>query len=164
MAVATALAIGSLALGAYGAYQTSRAQGEQAQTASNVAEFNAKIKEQEAIEADLEARANLANARRRGGRLISEMRGKVASSGVLLEGSPLEIISENVTQLEVNALNQERVGRKRSRNALADATSIRMGGQAQASGFRSQQQATILGGAANLLGSGFQFQRSGAIG
>jgi hypothetical protein len=164
MAVATALAIGALAVGAYGAYQTSRAQGEQAQTASNVAEFNAKVKEQEAIEADMEARANLANARRRGGRLISQMRGQVAASGVLLEGSPLEIIAENAAQLETNALIADREGRKVSRRALADAQSIRMGGTAQAAGFRSQQQATILGGTANLLGSGFQFQRSGAIG
>lgn len=163
MAVATALAIGSLALGAYGAYQTSRAQGEQADTASNVAEFNAKIKEQEAIEADMEARASLRNSRKRSSRAISTMRGKVAASGVLLEGSPLEIIAENATQLEINAAQDDRLYRMRSRNATADAASIRMGGQAQASGFRSQQQGTILGGAANLLGSGFQFHRSGAI-
>jgi K+-sensing histidine kinase KdpD len=163
MAVATALAIGALAVGAYGAYQQSRGQREQARTAENVADFNAKIEEQAAIQADLEGRENLLRSRRNNKSILSSQRAKVAASGVLLEGSPLEVLAENAARLEQGALDHERQSRIATANAQARAQSIRMGGSAQATGLRRQATGTILGGTANLLGSGFGLTRTGAI-
>jgi len=163
MAVATALALGSLAIGAYGAYQQSRGQQEQARTALNVADFNAKLEEQAAIQADLEGRENLTRSRRSNKSILSSQRAKVAGSGVLLEGSPLEILAENAARLEQGALDQDRQSRIASSNATARARSIRMGGASQAKGLNRQATGTILGGAANLLGSGYGLTRTGAI-
>lgn len=164
MAFTTALAIGSLALGAYGTYQQSRGQKEQAQTAANAADYNAKLAEQEAIQADMESRAQLAIDRRRSKSFLSQQRTQFASSGVLIDsGSPLEIMSDNAAQLELNALQADRSKRIQSRNALADATSIRMGGQAVSRGLRDQATGTLLGGVANLGAGIYNFRRSGAI-
>jgi len=164
MAVATALALTSLAVGAYGAYETSRGQRERAKTATNVAEYNAKLEEQAALQADMEGRENLRRSRRNNKAILSSQRAKIAASGVLLEGSPLELLAHNAARLEQGALDQERQSRIATRNARGRAQSIRMGGAAEATGLRRASTATILGGTANLLGSGFNMYRSGAIG
>ena len=163
MAVATALALTSLAVGAYGAYQQSRGEKQQAQTALNVADYNAKLEEQAALQADLEGRENLRRSRSNNKSILSSQRAKIAASGVVLEGSPLEILAANAGKLEQQALDQERQARIASRNAKANAQSIRMGGQATYTGLRRQATGTILSGAANLLGSGFNLYRTGAI-
>lgn len=165
MAVATALAIGSLAVGAYGSYQQYRGLKEQQRTASNVTDFNARLEEQQAIQSDMEARENLRRMRKQAKRVISSQRAGFAGSGTLVNtGSPLEVQAESVAELERQALDQDRLKRLESSRFTSSAQSIRMGGNAVASGYGNQATGTLLGGATNLLGSGAMLYRTGAIG
>lgn len=165
MAVATAIALTSLAVGAYGIYTTQRGQKEQAQTAQNVSAFNAQIEEDRAIQVEAETRENNRRARKQAKRIISGQRAKFGASGTLVNvGSPLEVQADSAANLEQRILDQDRRGRQEVSRLKSSAESIRLGGSSIATGFNRQAQGTLLGGGSQLLGSTASLFRSGAIG
>ena len=164
MAAITALAVGSLLATGVGSYLNYRGAKEQQKTASNVSEYNAQLQEQEAMQIDMEARENLRRARRANKAFGSTQRAKVAASGVLMTGSPLENISENLGRLEIDALDRDRMARVAAQRAQSGANLTRMEGSSVASGYGKQATGSLLAGASNILGSGFGFYRQGAIG
>jgi hypothetical protein len=87
-------------------------QGEQEAKAN---EFNARIQEQNAAAALDEGAAEEARRRRLGKLALAEDRANVGASGLLAEGSPLDLQESNAAQLEIYALQAKREAQLRAR-------------------------------------------------
>lgn len=132
------------------------AQNKQAKSAENIAEFNAKIAENAGIQADMEHREQIARMRKNNERLKATAVTKVATSGVIFEGSPLDVLGENAAHLELAVLDEARLGEVALRNSTATATATRFEGASIASGLRNKSIATGISGVTQLANTGIQ--------
>lgn len=163
VATSTALAIASVTatvasvgISVYGAQQ-------QKKTAKRTAEFNAKVAENEAIRVDQETRESIRRQRTENKRLKARQRAKIASSGVLETGTPLEVMGETAANLELGLLDQARAGKTRQSQLISQAGLIRAGGRAQADAANIQAGATLLNGASSIAGQSINFQQQGVL-
>lgn len=199
MAALSTLAIASLAATAVGTGVSIYGQAQQAKTAKAVgnynaaladqnaqqtaeaSEYNAKLLEVDAVQAELDGRENVRRIRQENKRYASTQRARFAASGVTEEGSPLEAMAETAKLLEMDALEV-------NRKAQIEATRLRAGaretrrtglfqagqyraqggfdrayGSAQASAARIGMATTLLAGAGQMAGSAYTFRRQGAI-
>lgn len=140
VAIAAVAALAAVA-GAGASYVSSQQQASaQRQNASNQrmsatlanenAEFNALQSEKKAIEAREGAQYEEDRLRERNRFLIAEQRAKFGASGVLFEGSPLEVLGFQAGQNELDALAVRRTGQNAAADALSEAASSRYRGRA----------------------------------
>lgn len=108
-------------LGAFSAYSQSQTNANSAESAANAAAYNAIIDKQRADVALQQAGANESMQRRKSAMILGEAASSMASSGIAMEGSPLDVYEQSATSAELDALN------------------IRYGGQLQAQGFEAQR-------------------------
>jgi len=160
MAYLTAAALILAAAGTYVAYDSNQTQKR---TAKSVSEYNAKLGENQTIQADLEAREN-ANRQRRQNRLaMSSNRANLAKMGISEAGSPLAVLAEQAGLMELQVQDQKRADEGKRRAGFATAAQTRIEGQALASAYNKQGQATLLSGASNIANMSANYQYRGAL-
>lgn len=149
MAIATGTAL-AIAAGAslVGAGITAYGAIQQGRTAEKVAEFNAKVKENEALREDMENREELRRQQERNKKLMGMQRAKIAKAGVAESGSPLSVMAETAGLMELEMLDQRRASLTRQQQLRTSGSlDIWQGKQAKMAG-------TISAGASLVQGIG----------
>ena len=154
----TAVAIGGQVLGgvmgAKGANQAARA-------AQQVAEYNAKVAENEAIVLQRAKTAEEASLRRQSDRLIATQRVATAKSGIQMSGSALQALADTYFNREKDAARIQYASSIEQTQKASEANLARIEGRAQAAAFRTQGQQSLLGGFTGAISTG---QSLGAFG
>ena len=147
----TAVAIGGQVLGgvmgAKGANQAARA-------AQQVAEYNAKVAENEAILLQRAKTAEEASLRRQSDRLIATQRVATAKSGIQMSGSALQALADTYFNREKDVARIQYASSIQQVQKQAEADMKRAEGRAQAYGFRLQAQQSLLGGFTGAASTG----------
>lgn len=141
------LALGASAMQAAGAV----AGGIQA---NQTAKYNAKILEEQA-RAEIGAASSEANSiRRRAAQETGSQIASVAGSGLELTGSPADVIAQNASEMELDAMTALWSGQARATGLNNAARMVRYEGkQAQTAGFISGASSLAMGGF-NAFGGG----------
>lgn len=131
-----------------------KGQQQAAKAARQTAEYNAKVRENEAI---LEARQKTEeekNLRQQAERLAGTQRVATAASGIQMSGSALQALADTYFQTEQDALKIQYAGDIAQTKAESDAQLTRLEGRARAAALRTQSYQSLLEGgsqAATLL-------------
>lgn len=148
------LTVVSTVISAVGAISQGQAQAASYQTQANAAEYNAKIEEDNAKQAKLEASIEEEAFRRRYRQTRGTQIAAIAQAGIGFEGTGGDLIEQSDINAELDALNIRYEGEMRARQNLQQATLERY----QASGARSNAKASktagYMTGAATLIGGG----------
>jgi len=196
---ATTLAVASLATAAVGTGVAVYGQAQQAKAAnraanynaqvgemnarqvSDTAAYNAKVLEQQAIQKEMDGRENIRRKREENRRYLSTQRGRFATSGVTNEGSPLLVMGETASLLEMDAQEINRTTQIESARIRAGAAEEVRQGAFQSTQYRNQagldllygrqassaarigMASTLLSGASSSLGSYATFKKTGAL-
>jgi len=104
---AAAIALGATGLGLQmkGQYEAGKAAEARAKSEAAMAEYEAKLREREATEAQEAAAYEEKKLRKGGERLKARQRMLYGKAGVAPEGSPFEVMEETAFELEMEALN-----------------------------------------------------------
>tara|TARA_R100001510_G_scaffold52149_1_gene52610 strand:+ start:3094 stop:3546 length:453 start_codon:yes stop_codon:yes gene_type:complete len=146
--------IAAAAVGASG-FLSFKGNKASARAAQQVADYNAKLREQEAV---LLAKAKAdeeAQLRKNSERLIATQKVATAASGITMSGSPMLALADTYFATEKDALRIQFASEIEQTKAIADATLIKAEGNARASAFKTKAYATLLeagGRSAQLLG------------
>lgn len=154
--------VGVLATAA-SAYVTYQGQQYSKAVAKQTGEHNAKVEENAAIQADMEARENIARERSRNRRFQSSQRAALAKSGITEAGSPLEVLGETAGQIELSALDAMHASQARTNLGFAQAQNTRAETAAAAKGYDLAMTGTLLTGAANVSSQVGAYKYSGAL-
>lgn len=155
------VALGLQALGTASSFYAQRQAGD---IARDTAEYNAKVQENAAIQADLEAREQVYRQRQEARRIIGGQRAVFAGAGVVgTTGSPLEVMALNAGRLELEALETSRRARLARERGFAEAAMTRRKGALARVASRREAMGSLLSNTANLAGSAYTFHRMGAI-
>lgn len=139
-----------IALPVFGKFQEARA-------ARAAAEYNARMAEMNAIQAEQQAAAEEDRQRRLSYKQLSAMRAGYGAAGVSIEGSPLDVLEESAANAELDALTIRHAGQVRATAFRQEAALERMRG-------RAEYRAGLLGAASSLLsgvGGFFPLNRTG---
>lgn len=123
--------------------------------AKSTADFNAKIAGLDAARAREAARIKEDNIRLKNKRLLGVVRANTGSSGLLIEGSALEVLAENAAEGELEALTARFGGDLGSTRFLNEAELDRLAGDAAAvagAGRIGSQLVSGVSAAGRLLG------------
>jgi hypothetical protein len=149
--VATTATVASVAGQGYSMYETNKAGKQAAGVALSVGQYNARVDENQAKQLELDADANIANARRSAAIYTSRQRAAYASSGVLSSGSPLAVeattagrFEQQIQQMKVNT------GQEAAKARAAGSVGI-LYAQAQADAIRTQTESALVRGGVGIL-------------
>lgn len=143
MAFFTALAVTAAVVGTGLAYY---GQMEQAKTAEQAGEYNAKLAEQQALQAEMDSRESIKRRREQNRRFLGSQRSRIAKSGVTIEGSPLEVMADTAGILELETLDADRQARQQASGLRAQGAMDRYTGNRAATGARIGAGASLLTG------------------
>jgi hypothetical protein len=138
-------------------------QVQQAQTAKAMGAYNAKLAENQALQAEMDAAENTRRKRMENRRMLATQRSRLAKAGVLEAGTPLEVMAETAGNLELETLDYARSVRMQATGLRAQGAMDKAMGSAQARAAYIGAGASLLSGAASTAGMGYQFQQSGAF-
>jgi hypothetical protein len=129
-----------------------------AKAESNAAKFNAAMAERNAAIARDQGQAELIAQRRHGAKAIGGMRAAYGAAGVTLEGSPLDVLEESVSQTELERQNIGYNTELRAQGYQAEANLNRArASNAMAGGYLKAASSLLTGGGASAYGRGFSF-------
>ena len=148
-----ALAVSALVVSAVGAGVSYYGSQQQAKATKQVAAYNAKVQENEAIQQDMEMREQISRTRRENKRLLASQRAGVAASGIEMTGSPLEVLGANAANLELQAQDMARQATLGLMSGKAQAKATIWEGKQTAAGIRTQAAGTLLSDAGRIGGS-----------
>ncbi len=157
--VIAAVVLGGTGLGLQMKAQHEQGKAAEAQGKSEAAwrEYNAKLSEREATEAQATAAHEEKKHRKAGERLKARQRVAIGKAGVLPTGSLEDILEETASELEIDALNIRRGGEVGAQRLTAEAQLSRFAGRsallrgrAAKRASRVQMAATGVGGAGQL--------------
>lgn len=149
----TALAVGGQVLGGV---MGAKGAGQAARAAQQLAEYNAKVAENEAILLQRAKTAEEAALRRQSDRLIATQRVATAKSGIQMSGSALQALADTYFNREKDAARIQYASSIEQVQKQAEADMIRAEGRAQAYGYRLQAQQSLLGGFTGAISTGQQ--------
>lgn len=146
------IAAGATALGGVMNFKGNQAQAKQVQA---IAEYDAKVAENEKIvlaevKADQEA-----SLRKQSERLVGTQRVMTAASGVQMTGSPMTIAADTFFATQMDALNIQQASSREQAMKTQEAAMTRLEGRAKASGLKYQSYASLINSgskAATLMG------------
>jgi hypothetical protein len=144
LGIAAAASVAGAGIAAYGLYQ-------QGKTSKRVAEFNAKSAENQAIQEDMDSRESARRERVHNRRLASRQRARIAKTGLVETGSPLEVMAEDAGRMELAVLDQRRNSRIKQSGLRSQAELTRAEGDAAFRAGRISAGASLLSG----ISSGF---------
>lgn len=143
-----------------GQYEAGKAAESQAESEAAWNEYNAQLAEREAREAQEVAAYEEKKLRKGGERLKARQRVLYAKAGVTPEGSPLEVMEQTASELEMDALMIRRGGQLGYQRYTAQAGLERMAGKSALLRGRAARRAsywkmgvTGFGGATDILGT-----------
>lgn len=126
-------------------------QIQQGKSQQAIANYNAKVQESQALQAEQDARVK-ANAQRSANQaLMSKQRALYSKAGVTAGGSPLLVQAEQAAVLEMQALDIERTGNVKASYARSQAELDKFSGKAAAKAGKMQGYSTILMGTGQFL-------------
>jgi hypothetical protein len=159
IAAYSALALSAVGAGvsAYGAYQQGKSQ-------EAIANYNAALERNRAIQAQQDAKAAAAAQRREKDILTKRQRALYAKAGVTNEGTPLEVMIDTAQQMELEALEIERGGDIMASQHRSQAVIDTYSGKAAKRGAMYSAGATLLQGAGSIAGSFALARHNGIIG
>ena len=143
------IAAGASAASAFLGFKGNQAS---ARAAQQTAEYNAQVRENEAV---LLQRAKVdqeANLRRANDRLTASQTVATAKSGVEMSGSPYLALADSYFAMERDALRIQYASDIEQANAMAEAAMSRATGAARASSFRTASYVSLLNGASTMAG------------
>lgn len=143
--------------------QQAKEQRRQAAITEKVAEYNAKVTENQAIQAEMEDREQSRRDRVMAHKILGESRAAIGASGVTTAGSPLEVLGETAGMLELQAQDASRASEAALRRGKAAATMTRYEGYNQATGLRNAAKGTILSTIGDTASSIYGFNKAGAF-
>jgi len=155
MAVATSTAL-LVAAGAamVGAGVSAYGQMQQAKTAAQAGEYNAKLAESEAIQTEIDSRENIRRARQDNRRFRGAQRAAMAKAGgVLGEGSPLLIEAETAGMLELGIQDQRRQAQMEAKRLRAQGAMGLWSARRESQAYKLGAAATLFSGASQAVGS-----------
>ena len=117
-----------------------------AEAARQTGEYNAKVRENEAILVARQKVEEEANLRRQSKRLVSTQRLATAASGIEMSGSPLQALADTYFNTEMDALKIQYAADIAATAAEAEATLARAEGRARAASLRTQAYQSLLSG------------------
>jgi hypothetical protein len=138
-------------------------QVQQAKTAKAVGAYNAKLAENQALQAEMDAAENTRRKRKENRRLLATQRSRLAKAGVMEAGTPLEVMAETAGNLELETLDYARSIRMQASGLRAQGAMDRVMGSAQARAAYIGAGASLLSGASSVAGMSYEFQQSGAF-
>lgn len=148
----TLLAIAAISA-VVGAGVTVYSQQQQAKAQSAMLNYNARLREQEAADAQRDARIRAGQERERNRRFLASARARGGAMGVVQDtGSPLEVLADNAEQLEMGALETERTGNIAASQLRTQAIFDRFQAKSVRRGANYSSAGTILGTASNVAG------------
>ena len=145
-----AIPVIALEVSAVGAGVSYYGSQQQAKATERTAKYNAKVQENAAIQQDMEMREQISRTRRENKRLLASQRAGVATSGIELTGSPLEILGANAANLELQAQDMARQATLGLMRGKAQAKATIWEGKQQAKGIRTQAAGTLLSDAGKI--------------
>ena len=148
-----AIPIIALVVSAAGAGLSYKASQDQAKATERTAKYNAKVQENAAIQEDMEMREQISRTRRENKRLLASQRAGVATSGIELTGSPLEILGANAANLELQAQDMARQATLGVMRGQTQAKATIWEGKQTAAGIRLGAAGTLLSDAGRIGGS-----------
>lgn len=159
--------IASAAFGAVGAVQQANAQNAMAEYNAKVAENNAKVMEQEGAYARAQAARNADEKRRETARIIGAQRAKMGASGAVVDsGSFLDLTLDTAEGGELDAMALLQEGDMQAWRAQLQAGNYyNEASQARASKVNSGSvlAGSLLSGAAGVAGSYFSLDQAGVF-
>ena len=117
-----------------------------ARNAKAVAEYNAKVTENEAVLARRERALEEDRLRRESIRLAATQTTATAASGIEMSGSPLQALADTYFNTELDALRVQYAGDIDETRAEANAALTRAEGRARASSFKMASYQSLLAG------------------
>ena len=146
------IAAGATALGGVMSFKGQQAQAKQVQ---QIAEYNAKVAENEKIAlAEVKADEEV-SLRKQSERLVGTQRVMTAASGVQMTGSPMTIAADTFFATQMDALNIQQASSREQAMKTQEAAMTRLEGRAKASGLKYQSYASLINSgtkAATLMG------------
>lgn len=150
-----AIPIIALVVSAAGSYMSYKGAQDQAKATKQVAAYNAKTQENEAIQQDMEMREQISRTRHENKRLLASQRSGIAASGIELSGSPLEILGANAANLELQAQDMGRRANLGLMRGKAQAKATIWEGNQTAQGIKTAAYGTALSDAGKIAGQAY---------
>ena len=172
MAVLTALAIGSLAVSAYGAIRQGKALKEAGKRENEAAQSQAEIVDYNADVADVQAKDAIARGQeeedryRQGVRtLIGSQRAGFAAQGVdVTQGSAVDVVADTAYLGELDALTIETNAGREAWGYQVQAADLRKRAEVtRKTGINAEKAGSSMGNAAYLQGAGTVLSGAGSL-
>ncbi len=161
MAIATAIGIAGLAMGAYGTYSSGQAGKKDAEAQAALGEYNAEVAEKDAKATELQTQFEQFRQIKRGAKIAGTTKAGLGASGAMVsEGAPLRLMAEQAFELELeNALIGQQ-GRTQAARYRSDATAYRKGAQmSRARGSAAETAGNLNTGSTILQGFGSMYKQ-----
>ena len=136
---------------AYSAYQGQKARQSEAENAAAISEYNAQVSEQDAKAAEMSAEAAAERQARQGAELQATQKAQYGRSGVLFSGSPLTVMADTASQLELDRQMILHEGATAASRYRSKAKGERMGADAYGSQAKAYGRSATLAGGSSLL-------------
>lgn len=158
------LAVASLVVTAIGAGVSAYGAYQQGQTAKSTAEYNAKLQEQQAQNAELENRQNMQRMQLQNERTLASQRVNYAAAGLEIgNGTPLQVQADTAKQLTLNMLDQNRAANSQEQSLYAQAGATQWAGQQYATAGMLSAGGSLLQGAGSFASQAYGMQRQGVF-
>ena len=118
------------------------------------AEYEAEVAETQAEQEKLNRREAEKGERKMTARRRASQRASYAKSGVLLEGTPLTMLSEQASADELNIQQSNAESRQRRVNLLAGGQNALIAGRNKSNALKYKANTQFIGSAASAMGSG----------
>lgn len=115
-----------------------------AKAARQTAEYNAKVKEQEAILLQRAKTEEEKNLRQQSERLIAKQRVATAASGIQMSGSPMQALADTYFNTEYDALKIQYASEVEQTRMMSAATLIRAEGAARSRALKTKAYQSLL--------------------
>jgi len=125
-----------------------------AEQARSIGKYNAKVAENQAKQVEMDAAENIRRKRKENRKLLATQRGRYAKGGVVMEGTPLELLAESAGNLELEVLDYNRQALLEQQNLRAQGAMDRATGLMQARAGYISAGSTLLQGAGQAAGMG----------
>jgi hypothetical protein len=155
-AVGIGLAIFSAAASAYGVYSQHEAQSAAAKQAEYDAEYQAEVAENKAEQEKLNRAEKEKIDRSETARRRAAQRASYAKSGVLLEGTPLTMLSEQAGVDEQNIQQGNLESRQKQANLRAGGQAALQSGKNISSAYKSKAKTNLIGGLGKTAASAYE--------
>lgn len=141
------------AMAAYGAYSSAQAQSANAKSQQKAADYNATVNKQNAMSAEAAGAARELAIRRNNDQILGRERASIGESGGGFTGTNVGLLTQNATNLELNALDTRYNADMSARGMLSDANMNQFEGDVAGMNAKSYNTASYVGAASSALGS-----------